>query len=46
MLLEEFEVDNVLSYYQEEENDIDLRECTKSLAYIKKASIRCDDKRK
>lgn len=46
MFLDEFEVDNVLSYYQEEENNIDLRECTKSLAYIKKASIRCDDKKK
>lgn len=46
MFLDEFEVDNVLSYYQEEENNIDLRECTKSLAYIKKASIGCDDKKK
>lgn len=46
MFLDEFEVDNVLSYYQEEENNIDLRGCTKSLAYIKKASIGCDDKKK
>ena len=37
MLLKEFEVDKVLSYYQEEENDIDTRECTKSLSYIKKS---------
>ena len=37
MLLKEVEVDKVLSYYQEEENDIDTRECTKSLSYIKKS---------
>lgn len=44
MLLKEFEFDKVLSYYQEEENDIDLRECTKSLSYVKK-SIEEKDKK-
>lgn len=45
MLLKEFEVDKVLSYYQEEENDIDTRECQKSLSYVKK-SIEERDKNK
>lgn len=45
MLLKEFEVDKVLSYYQEEENDIDTRECQKSLSYVKK-SIEGRDKNK
>lgn len=37
MLLKEFEVDKVLSYYQENEKTIDTRECTKALSYVKKS---------
>lgn len=46
MLLKEFEVDKVLSYYQEEENDIDTRECQKSLSYVKKSIAERDEKTK
>lgn len=46
MLLKEFEVDKVLSLYQEEENDVDTRECTKSLSYIKKSIEERDEQLK
>ena len=37
MLLKEFEVDRVLSEYQDYENEIDLREYSKALSYVKKS---------
>lgn len=46
MLLKEVEVDKVLSYYQEEENDIDTRECTKALSYVKKSISEKDEQLK
>ena len=46
MLLNEFEVDRVLSEYQDYENEIDLRECPKALSYVKKSIEERDDKTK
>lgn len=37
MLLKEVEVDRVLSEYQNYENEIDLRECSKAFSYVKKS---------
>ncbi len=45
MQLKEFEKDTVLSYYQENENTVDTRECVKALSYVKK-SINESDKQK
>lgn len=44
MLLKDFEKDKVLSYYQENEKNVDTKECTKALSYVKK-SIEERDKR-
>lgn len=46
MLLKDFEVDRVLSEYQDYENEIDLRECPKALSYVKKSIEERDDKTK
>ena len=46
MLLNEFEVDRVLSEYQDYENEIDLRECPKALSYVKKSIEERDKKTK
>ncbi len=37
MLLKDFETDKVLSIYQESEQNVDTRECTKALSYVKKS---------
>ena len=46
MLLKDFEVDRVLSEYQDYENEIDLRECPKALSYVKKSIEERDNKNK
>lgn len=37
MLLKDFETDKVLSIYQKSEQNVDTRECTKALSYVKKS---------
>ena len=46
MLLKDFEIDKVLSVYQESEQNVDTRECTKSLSYVKKSIAERDEKTK
>ena len=46
MLLKDFEIDKVLSVYQESEQNVDTRECTKSLSYVKKSIAERDEKSK
>lgn len=46
MLLKDFEKDKVLSYYQENEKNVDTKECTKALSYVKKSIEERDEKTK
>lgn len=46
MLLKDFEKDKVLSYYQENEKNVDTKECTKALSYVKKSIEERDKKTK
>ncbi len=46
ILLKDFEVDRVLSEYQDYENEFDLRECPKALSYVKKSIEERDNKNK
>lgn len=46
MPLKEYELDKVLSYYNANEVNVDTRECTKALSYVKKSIEERDNKNK
>ena len=46
MPLKEFEVDKVLSVYNANEANVDTRECTKALSYVKKSINEKDEQLK